>query len=119
MSYIWVAIVASYFPVHFASFFLFDRIVRAEYFDHRSAWETDGQPHGIFWVPQECTLAGGWIIRFGSLVAKHNAWRSWLFSTPGWVRDDGHTRHLFHWWRGLIIGWYAAFVLFLLFLVLR
>ena len=59
MAYLWIAIVVLHFPVVFALFFLFDLIVRAEYSDHRSAWEADGQPHGFFWVPRESTLAGG------------------------------------------------------------
>ena len=119
VSYIWVTIVVLYVPVLFASFFIFDQIVRAEYFNHRAAWEADGQPHGIFWVPQECRLAGGWLIRLGSSVAKHNRWRGWLFSTPAWMKRDQHTLHLLYWWRGLMIGWNSACVVFMLFLIFR
>jgi hypothetical protein len=102
------------FPVLLASFFIFDQIVRAEYLNHRAVWEADGQPHGVFWVPQECTLAGGWLVRLGSSVAKHHRWRVWLFSTPAWMKRDQHTLHLLYWWRALVIGWHSAFVSFLL-----
>lgn len=119
VSYIWVAIVISYFPVLFASFFLFDQIVRVEYFDHRSAWEADGQPHGFFWVPQEVTFARGLLVRFGSSLAQRRTWRSWLFSTPGWIKRDRHTLYLLYWLRGLIFGWLILFVSFLLVLVFR
>ena len=117
MSYIWVVIVVSYFPVLFVSFFLFDQIVRVEYLDHRSAWEADGQPHGFFWVPQEAAFARGLLVRLGSSFAQRRIWRTWLFSTPGWIKRDRHTRNLLYWWRALIFGWLALFASFLLFLV--
>ncbi|HEX3086547.1 MAG TPA: hypothetical protein VHP99_18575 [Pyrinomonadaceae bacterium] len=119
MAYIWVAIVVLHVPVLFASLFLFDRIVRVEYFDHRSAWDADGQPHGFFWVPRECTFAGGLLVRFGSSLAQRHIWRSWLFSTPVWIKRDRQSLNVLYWWRGLNFGWLAFIVSFFLVLVLR
>jgi len=117
MSYIWVLIIASYPPVLLAGLVIFDRIVRAEYFDHRTAWYSDGQPHGIFWVPPECTFAGGWLVRFSSSMANRRLMRVWLFSTPDWMKRDRYALRLLYWWRALIGGWVAAFVFFFLVLI--
>jgi len=118
VAYIWIAIVVLHFPVVFAFFFLFDRILRVQYFDHRSAWNADGQPHGFFWVPQESTFARGLLVRFGSSMAQRHILRSWLLATPEWIRRDQRALHLLYWWRGLIFGWLALLVSFFLVLVL-
>ena len=118
VAYIWIMLVVLHVPVIFASFFLFDRIVRVEYFDHRSAWEADGQPHGFFWVPRESTFAGGLLVRFGSSMAQRHVWRSWLFSTPAWIRRDRHALHTLYWLRGLLFGWLGLFASFILVLLL-
>src|SRR5678816_885738 len=31
----------------------YDRILEAQYSDHRDAWEHDGKPRGLFWTPPE------------------------------------------------------------------
>ena len=117
--YVWIAIVVLHFPVVFALFFLFDRILRVQYFDHRSAWDADGQPHGFFWVPRESTFARGLLVRLGSSIAQRHTWRSWLFSMPGWIKRDAHTRRLLYWWRAVIFGWLAFVAAFFGVLVLR
>lgn len=117
MAYVWIAIVVLHFPVIFVLFFLFDRILRGQYFDHRSAWDADGQPHGFFWVPQESTFARGFV-RFGSSLAQHRAWRSWLFSTPDWIKRDRQALHRLYWLSGLFFGWLALIASFILVLVL-
>ena len=125
MIYIWIGIVITYVPVLFASFFLFDRIVRAEYFEHRAAWDADGQPHGFFWVPWESTYTRGsflvrfGIVRLGSALAHRRAYRRWLLSTPDWIKRDRRILRLLYWWRGLLLGWTALVVSFFLVLLFR
>jgi hypothetical protein len=119
VSYIWILIIASYPPVLLASFVIFDRIVMAEYFAHRTAWYSDGQPHGIFWVPPECTFAGGWLVRFSSSMANRRIMRLWLFSTPDWMTSDRSALRLLYWWRALVVGWLAALAGFFMVLILR
>jgi hypothetical protein len=57
---------------------LFDRLLRAEYEQHRPAWETDGRPAGFFWRAQECDF-------LFSKLAKMRLTLVWLFRTPAWV----------------------------------
>jgi hypothetical protein len=60
------------------SFAMFDRLVRAEYAQERSAWEADGRPRGFFWHAPECT----W---FRSAWATNRLSFVWLFRTPTWA----------------------------------
>lgn len=101
----------SFIPVLLASFFLFDQIVKQEYYHHRKEWLADGQPHGYFWVPHELTFARGWLIRLGSSVALRRLSRNLLFATPDWVRHDRKAHKLLFAWRTLILGWLLAFFL--------
>lgn len=119
VTYLWITIVVLHFPVALVSLVLFDQIVRTEYFDHRSAWEADGQPHGFFWVPSECIFAAGLLVRFGSVVSHRQVWRSWLFSTPGWINRDRRARLILRCWRGVVFGWLALIVSFFLILIFR
>lgn len=65
-------------PLLAYSFVLFDRLVRAEYTEHRKAWEADGRPRGFFWTAPECTgLRSRWAAQRLSLL--------WLFSAPTWA----------------------------------
>ena len=64
---------------------LYDRLVRAEYAEHRAAWELDDRPGGFFWWPRECRL-----IRSG--FARSSLSRSLLTSTPDWVAGSPHLR---------------------------
>jgi|SRR5882724_4735424 len=107
-SYIFTAVVISYVPVLFASFFLFDQLIMTEYFDHHRQWEADGKPHGVFWVPKESTFANGLLVRLGSSVASHRRSYLWLFATPKWTKHDRTARRLLSWLRALIFGWHLA-----------
>jgi len=69
------------------------RLVRQEYEKHRTAWENDGQPRPMFWIPPE-TVVGGWYLTYRSGRAFHlAAWR-WLFATPEWIRGHRDARSL-------------------------
>jgi hypothetical protein len=87
-----------------AAFIVFDKLVRLEYSAHRRDWEADGKPHAFFWVPRE-VRSGGWLIQFGSSVARMRKSYVWVFSTPEWVRKDKNARHLLYWLRILVISW--------------
>jgi hypothetical protein len=93
-----------------ASYFVFDSLIRLEYFNHRRDWEADGKPHGIFWIPKESTFAGGWLIRLGSAISTKRKSYVWLFSTPAWMKGDRNALRLLFCWRALIFGWCLAFV---------
>lgn len=85
------------------SFFKFDQLVSLEYRLHRSDWIADGMPHGIFWLPTEATMLGGWLIRGRSSLATHRCWIKWLFSSPNCARQDKNLRRILFQWRLLVI----------------
>jgi hypothetical protein len=116
--YIFTGILLLYVLTIFISFFIFDQLVMAEYFDHRHQWELDGKPNGFFWVPRDATVLGGLVVRFGSSLAGRHNWRVWLWSTPAWMKRDPRVLRLLHWWRGLFIGSQVGIVLAVLILVL-
>jgi len=96
--------------VLFYAFVLFDRLLRAEYEQHRPAWETDGRPAGFFWRAQEC----GFIT---SHLARARLSFAWLFRTPAWIAGSPVLaamlrRHRFAvlvWNIGLLI-WFGIFL---------
>ena len=95
----------SLLPVLIGALIIFDRLVWREYVFHQAHWQTDGQPHGFFWVPPESTLANGWLVRFDSLVASRRNSLVWLFSTPTWAREDPRALRLLFWLRMLVLTW--------------
>src|SRR6266576_3217303 len=104
VSYIVITLLALCFLALCGSFFVFDQLVMAEYFNHRHQWELDGKPTGYFWVPEGATLFGGRLVRFGSALAGSYRWRVWLWSTPAWIKGDRHALRLLYWWRALYVG---------------
>ena len=92
-------------PVLLATFIVFDKLVLLEYFEYKSNWERDGKPHGFFWVPPECRVAGGLLVRFGSSAALQRKSFAWLFSTPEWMRRDKRALTLVRWFRVLVFSW--------------
>ena len=119
VSYIVITLLALCFLALCGSFFVFDQLVMAEYFNHRHQWELDGKPTGYFWVPEGATLFGGRLVRFSSGLASRYRWRVWLWSTPGWMKGDRHALRLLHWWRALYIGPLVGAPVLVLVLVLR
>jgi hypothetical protein len=62
----------------FYAFTVFDRLLRAEYEQHRPAWETDGRPAGFFWRAQECNF-------ITSHLARARISFALFFRTPAWI----------------------------------
>lgn len=68
-------------------------IVRREYLSHRSLWESDGKPRGIFWIPKESIL-WGWFVGYSGAHALRRLTWNWLLFTPAWIAKDRDTRRL-------------------------
>ena len=68
-------------------------IVHREYLNHRSLWEGDGQPHGMFWIPRESRL-WGWFVSYAGAHAFYRLTWKWLVSTPAWITKDRDTHRL-------------------------
>ena len=84
-------------PVALLDEWVFTSMLRREYTNHRSSWQSDGQPRGVFWIPRECRL-GGWYITYASGHAAHKLKWKWLFKTPEWIATDAgnHKALLIH-----------------------
>lgn len=80
------------------SFATFDRLVRAEYTEDRSAWEADGRPFGFFWHAPECT----W---FRSAWATNRLSFVWLFKTPTWAVPSAIYRGWLRRLRICVLAW--------------
>ena len=59
MPFITAIILIPLIAVLFYAFVMFDRLLRAEYQQHRPVWETDGRPAGFFWRAEECDFFTG------------------------------------------------------------
>lgn len=68
-------------------------LLRREYEGHRSSWESDGKPRGVFWVPEECKI-GRWYVTYASGHAGAVARWKWLFKMPEWIMNDSEARRL-------------------------
>ena len=93
------------------SFAMFDRLVRAEYAEDRTAWEADGRPYGFFWHAPECTwLRSAWATERLSLV--------WWFETPAWVTRSATYRNWLRRLRICVLFWNIAILALLFVFVL-
>jgi len=83
------------FAIVFASFdeLVLSLLLRREYAEYRSIWESDGKPRGVFWIPQECRV-GRWYISYASGRAGRALWAKWLFQTPEWIANDAGSQKL-------------------------
>jgi hypothetical protein len=98
------------FVVLLYAFVLFDRLLRAEYEHHRSAWETDGRPAGFFWRAQECGLVA-------SQLAGARLSFEWLFRTPAWIAGSPVLVTMLRRHRFAVLVWnIGVLVLFVIFL---
>jgi hypothetical protein len=100
----------------FPAFWMFDRLVRIEYENHRKSWEADGKPHGFFWVPGE--VKGFLFVQWSSSAAFRRCTLKWLVWNPNWVSRDENARRAIFWWRILVSLWVALWFVYV-FLVLR
>jgi hypothetical protein len=76
-------------PIFLLDEWVFTFMLRREYTEHRSIWQSDGQPRGVLWIPRECRLGGH--------AAQKLRWK-WLFTTPDWMATDAgnHKALLIH-----------------------
>jgi hypothetical protein len=84
---------------------VFGRLLRFEYSNFRSAWEIDGKPRGVLWVPQEARI-GRWYVTYASGHAGQLARLRWFFRTPEWAKQSADTLVQL-WWHRIFL---AAFV---------
>jgi hypothetical protein len=87
------------------AFIVFDQLVRLEYSQYRKAWDADGRPHRFFWVPSECTSAGGWLVSLRSSNAFRRNMFGWLFVTPSWMLTDTRALKRVYLLRALVFIW--------------
>ena len=93
-------------------FFLFDRLIRAEYEQHRQIWEADGKPAGFFWRPAECS-------RVASHFAKSKLSLVWLFRTPAWIAGSPVLRAWLRQHRWTVLVWNAGILIWFVFFLMR
>ena len=75
-----IVCMAVFFAGTLRNLWLFDRLLKFEYAEHRAQWERDGRPIGFFWFPSE-----GRVLRGG--LSRNICTLLWLFKTPAWIRD--------------------------------
>lgn len=80
-------------PLAIADQTLMTVIVRLQYLRHKSLWESDGRPRGMFWIPEESML-GGWYVTYSSAHALRRLTWNWLLFTPTWIAKDRDTHRL-------------------------
>lgn len=69
------------------------RLLHHQYTNFKSAWEADGKPRGIFWIPEEAKI-GGWYLTYASGHAGQLARWRWLFKSPDWMTENIDARPL-------------------------
>ncbi len=75
-------------------------IVRREYLNHKSIWEKDGKPRGVFWIPKE-SMIGGWYVTYsGAHYFRRLTW-DWILITPVWIAEERDTLRLL-WLHGVL-----------------
>jgi hypothetical protein len=71
---------------------MFDLLIRHQYRRHRSHWEKDGRPVGMFGVPPGAS-------RWRGVRARRRCFWRWAFFTPPWVNYDREALTLLLWFR--------------------
>lgn len=85
------------------AFVMFDRLLRAEYRQHRVAWVNDGRPAGFFWRAEECSFVSSHIARARLAFA-------WLFSTPTWAAGSAPLLGILRRLRLAVLIWNVGFL---------
>lgn len=88
--------------------FVISRLLRREYSNHRTLWDSDGKPRGLFWTPPECKV--GWYITYASGRAGRGLALKWLFRTPLWISGDTESHKLIVLHRFLMYGFILSFL---------
>jgi hypothetical protein len=93
---------------------LFDRLIRAEYEQHRQIWETDGRPAGFFWRAEGCG-------RFDiiSQFARTRLSLLWLFRTPSWVMETPTFRVWLRQHRWAVLVWNIGVLIWFVFFLIE
>jgi hypothetical protein len=91
---------------------LFDRLIRAEYEQHRQIWEADGRPAGFFWRAAECSF-------MASHFAKTRLTLVWLFRTPAWIADSPVLRARLRRHRWSVLIWNVGMLIWFAFFLMR
>src|SRR5262245_58959237 len=84
-------------------------LVRREYKEHRLAWETDGKPRGMFWIPEECKI-GRWYITYASGHSAQVVRWKWIFKTPDWMTNDRAASQLLRLHRLLMPAFFGCII---------
>ena len=85
--------------LHICTFAAFDRLLRVQYADARSAWEQMGCPSGYFWAPPgSCRL---------SLEQRGNLQSYLVFDTPDWVKGSKRASRRYFWF--VLCFYFTAF----------
>jgi hypothetical protein len=110
MPYLIAILLAPLVIVLLYGFALFDRLLRAEYEQHRPVWEKNGKPAGFFWHARECSVITSHLARIRLSFA-------WLFWTPLWITDSPLLVTMLRRYRFAVLVWnigiVAWFVIFL------
>jgi hypothetical protein len=83
-------------------------LLRCEYTHHRLAWESDGKPRGVFWIPDECRI--GWYITYASGHAAQIVKFKWLLKTPDWMANNPQAHRLLTFHRLLMPSFVACLI---------
>ncbi|MEO6054640.1 MAG: hypothetical protein ABIP97_11560 [Chthoniobacterales bacterium] len=78
-------------------FYLFDCLIRAEYRDHHTNWESDGRPSGFFWSAVECRFTSGFFRQWLAMI--------WLSRTPAWIAGSPTLRLQLRRFRWCMLIW--------------
>jgi len=69
------------------SFIVFDRLLRIQFSDARSEWESDDCPSGYFWAPPGSKRL--------SPRARGNLLSHWFYHRPAWVSSSAQAARLY------------------------
>ena len=94
------------------AFVLFDRLIRAEYEQHRQFWEADGRPAGFFWRAAECSF-------MTSQFAKTRLTLVWLFRTPAWIAGSPVLRTRLRQHRWAVLVWNVGILIWFVFFLMK
>ena len=111
----WIVFLIGWLGALTAAFVIFDLVVRELYSRHRNAWESEGNPHGFFFVPKEAMSPQGFVT-LKDRRARNRQYYVLLFRTPVWAANDPKVRQMGYLFRILhlvSVPLFAAFIYFL------